>query len=201
MKFLHLLFVYAIIFGLFEAFWRRSHGGGLFHDWYDKWIKPWLKINYRIPSVIVNSIAIFCLGVGLRGMIWWQAGLFALVVWAFWDVTFGMYMGIGMHPYPGDEDKAEYDRQYPVVWILNSLFSDSHDPIYGRYGIWYDFCGMWLRFTYPLIPLLFLPTFSPWILALGLLVAICYYVNVWMFDWCNSELTAGFAAGMLFALA
>lgn len=195
-----MLFLYAIMFGVFEAIWRRSHGGGLFHDWYDKWIKPWLKVNYRIPSVIVNSTAIFCLGLGLRGLVWWQAGLFALAVWAFWDITFGMYMGIGMHAYPNDEDKAEYKRQYPVVWVLDAIFKDNHDPAWGRYGVAYDFCGMWLRYTYPLVLFLFLPTFTPWILVLGLLVAICYYINVWVFEWCNSEITAGFLAGLFFVL-
>lgn len=194
------IILYAILFGVFEAIWRRSHGGGLFHDWYDKWIKPWLKVNYRIPSVIVNSTAIFCLGLGLRGLVWWQAGLFALAVWAFWDITFGMYMGIGMHSYPSAEDKAEYKRQYPVVWILDLLFSDSHDPILGRYGIAYDFCGMLLRFTYPLILLLFLPTFTSWMLSLGLLIAVCYYINVWIWQWFDAELAAGFLAGCFFVL-
>lgn len=195
-----MLIVYACVIGVYEAIWRRSHGGGLVHIWYDKYVKPWLKINYRIPSVLVNSTVIFCLGLGLRGLMWWQAGIFALVVLAFWDITFGMYMGIGMHPYPNDEQKSEYKRQYPVVWLLDLIFTDSHDPTTGRYGIWYDFCGMWLRFTYPLIPLLFLPSFSPWILSLGLIVAICYYINVWVLNWCNAEITAGFFAGLFFVL-
>lgn len=195
-----LKFLYACLFGVYEAIWRRSHGGGLLHDWYDRWIKPWLKVNYRIPSVIVNSVCVWELGFGLRGLEWWQAGLFALVVWAFWDITFGMYMGIGRHPYPDAEDKAEYDRQYPVVWILNAVFKDSHDPIWGRYGAAYDFCGMWLRFTYPLVPLLFLPTFTPWMLVLGLVVALCYYVENWACSWLNEEITAGFFAGLFFVL-
>lgn len=195
-----MLIVYAVIFGIFEAIWRRTHGGGIIHDWYDKYIKPWLKINARVFDALINCIAIFCLGIGLRGLVWWQAGIFMLLVWLFWDITFGMYMGIGMHPYPNDKDKDEYEHQYPVVWILNLLFSDSHDPIWGRYGIAYDFCGMWLRYTYPLIPLLFLPTFTPWMLLLGLLVAICYYINVWVWRWCNAEITAGFLAGLFFVL-
>lgn len=191
--------IYSMVIGVYEAIWRRSHGGGLIHDWYNKYIKPWLKINYRIPSIIVNSVVMFCLGFGLRGLVWWQSGIFALIIWAFWDISFGMYMGIGMHPYPDEKDKDEYDRQYPICWLLNLIFPDNHNSTWGRYGIAYDFCGMWLRFTYPLIPLLFLG-FSPWILTLGLIVAINYYLNVWILRWWDAEIMSGFFAGLFFVL-
>lgn len=195
-----MLYFWSVLVGLYEAIWRRSHGGGLIHDWYDKYIKPIIHINYRIPSVIVNTAVFFCVGFFLRHLVWWQAAIFALIVWAFWDISFGMYMGIGNHPYPDHEDKEEYKRQYPVVWILKFIFKDDHDPMWGRYGIAYDFCGMWIRFTYPLIPLLFLPTFTPWLLILGLSIAVCYTLDVWVLDWWDAELSSGFIAGLTFVL-
>lgn len=196
--------LFAVSIAVFEAVWRRSHGGGLFHDVWDKYVYPYIKVNYRIPSVLVHLAVWFSVGMWMRDMEWWMAAAFSLVLWAFWDITFGMYMGIGCHDYPSDEDKREYARQYPVVWVLDYLlpFSDSHDPIWGKYGVCYDFCGMWLRFTYPAIPLVvFMPeVFSPWLLAIGLIVAVNYYVAMWVWSWWNTELASGFFAGLFFTL-
>mgnify|MGYP003291823070 CR=1 FL=1 len=198
MNFIHI--IYGIVIGIYEGIWRRAHGGGLgIHDWYDKYIKPWLKLHARIIDWICNYPLLFCIAFFYKGMVWWHAAIATLIMWAFWDITFGMYMGIGMHPYPDKEDKDEYDRQYPICWLLNLIFPDNHNPTWGRYGIAYDFCGMWLRFTYPLIPLLFLG-FSPWILTLGLIVAINYYLDVWVLKWWDAEIMSGFFTGLFFVL-
>lgn len=195
-----MIYIWALIVGVYESIWRRTHGGGPISDWYKKHVQPWLKINGRVIETILNLGVFFCVGFFLRHLVWWQAIIFDLIVWAFWDITFGMYMGIGMHPYPDEKDRDEYKRQYPVVWILDAIFKDDGDPIYGRYGMVYDFCGMWIRFTYPLVPLLFLPTFTPWLLCLGLLTAINYYLNVWVWKWWDAEYTTGFMAGVFFVL-
>lgn len=189
----------ALLFGIYESIWRRTHGGGPIKKWYQKYIRPWLKINERTFDWILNYPLIFCIAFLDRDMIWWKAIIATLIMWAFWDISFGMYMGIGNHPYPNDEDKDEYDRQYPICWILNLIFPDNHNQTWGRYGIVYDFCGMWLRYTYPLIPLLFIG-FSPWILTLGLIVAINYYLNVWVWKWWDAEYTSGFITGLFFVL-
>lgn len=201
-----MLYLYSLVVGIYEAIWRRSHGGGLIHDWYDKWIKPWLKINYRIPSVIINSIVVFELAYGLRQLVQWQSLIVVGLVWLFWDYTFGMYMSIG-RPFGRtitDDDKEEYAKAW-FDWILRLVF-----PYKMWYGAWYDFAGMWIRFTFPLVPLCFMPSFTLWILLLGAIVPICYWLEIYLHEqfpktlsWklLNSELMSGFAAGIFLTLA
>lgn len=201
-----MIYLYSVVVGIYEAIWRRSHGGGLIHDWYDKWIRPWLKINYRIPSVLVNSIVVFELSFGLRHLSWWQSGVATLLVWLYWDYTFGMYMSIG-RPFGReitDDDKKEYAKAW-FDWILRAVFPKSM-----WYGAWYDFIGMVIRFTFPVIPLAFIPSFTPWIISLGIFVPLCYWFEIFCHEtwpktinWplLNSELMSGFITGVAFVLA
>lgn len=63
-------------------------------------------------------------------------------------------------------------RRYNEVWfakILNWCFPEEH-----RYGHFYDFCGMLIRYTCPLLLLMFIPGFGLEIVVLGELITVEY---------------------------
>lgn len=163
------LLVIAIAFGLFESAWRRWFGGG-FHklkEWWKKHI-PW--ISERLFKHAVNIVALFSICTWVRGLTWQYAlpiSIFLQI--CFWTLTFGMYFDIGRAGMPMDEYHV---KEYNKTWfapILNWFFDEKT-----RYTPFYDYCGMMIRFTWPLLFVFFLPTFNSGMLFIGPLVALAY---------------------------
>lgn len=154
--------------GIFESLWRRWFGGGLskLSDWWEKHIK-WLSL--RLIKHAINISALFCAMFFWRNMTWYWSIYAALVMQIlFWTMTFGMYFDIGRHGKPvTEEDIKAYNKPW-FSFILNWCFTEE------RYTDFYDYCGMMIRFTWPLLLMFWLPTFNSGILFLGPLVALVY---------------------------
>lgn len=189
-------------FGMFYALWRRCYGG---------WDTPiWKKLFPKHGSAlhrnfwrVVDLAAVFCLLFFYAGVAWWWA-LYAAVVVQFvlWDWSFGMYMGIGRHAVPPPEEEIEEYEDQVFAPALGWLF-DERD----RYGAFYDFVGMSIRFAVPGLLLWFVPTLGGGMIALGLIIGLAYFMDVRFSEkgiknWIArnfSELAAGCAAGVAIA--
>jgi len=180
-------------FGAFESVWRRWFGGGFQSRW--KWL------NVRFLKHCVNVAALFAVCFWLRDLKWGWALYAALVLeLAFWTPTFGMYFDIGRSGKPATQyDLDEYNKSW-FAPILNWLFPESI-----RYTPYYDYIGMFIRFTAPTLLLFFVPTFNSGILFLGSIVSMAYGVcwvllqkgalkDLWPTE--LAEYASGLAAGL-----
>lgn len=181
-------------FGAFESVWRRWFGGGFDYSWL-KWC------NHRPIKHCINIAALFAALYFLRGMAWQWAAYTALVMQLlFWTLTFGKYFDIGHSGRPKDEKEI---KDYNRPWfspILNWMFPDEY-----RYTAFYDYVGMFIRFTWPLFLVFWIAPFNSGLLMLGTVVAIAYGIGWVCSDWGIikrlgatefGEFVAGFATGM-----
>lgn len=182
-------------FGAFESVWRRWFGGGFEYRWL-KWC------DHRPIKHAVNIAAIFAVVHFLKGASWrWSLYAALVMQLLFWTLTFGMYFDIGRAGRPVTEDDI---KAYNKPWfapILNWAFPDEH-----RYTPFYDYMGMFIRFTWPLLLVFWMPQFDSGLLMLGTIVAISYGLG-----WVGyekslikkigatefGEFAAGFATGFL----
>ena len=149
---------------IYESLWRRLYGGWI-SDWWKshiKWIKP------RAVYTIINLFAVFAIGFWFRNMEWYWAVCLSILIEIFWSLAHGPWFDIGAGGEPDDKMKKRYNKMF-YHYILDWAFPDSE-----HYKAFYDFCGMYLRYSWMLIPICFLPTFNFGIMYLGVLVAITY---------------------------
>jgi len=194
-----ILCLIALGFGIFESIWRRWFGGGFDY----KWLK-WL--NFRFLKHTINIIALFSICYWVRGIHWaWALYTALMMQLCFWSLTFGMYFDIGRG---GKHVTPEGIEDYNKPWFapfLNWCFKE--DQLYTPF---YDFCGMMIRFTWPVLLVGFVPTFSYSIALLGEWVAFVYAMG-WVL-WGRGRLTkigptelgefaAGFMTGVLMVLS
>ncbi len=153
-------------FGAFESVWRRWFGGGFNY--------PWLKwCDHRFLKHLVNIGAIFALMFFLRGMAWQWSIYVALVTQIlFWTMTFGMYFDIGRGGRPVTEEDIEAYNKPWFSKILNWLFPDEY-----RYTPFYDYMGMFVRFTWPLLLVFWIHPFNSGLIFLGTAVAVAYGIG------------------------
>lgn len=156
-------------FTAFESVWRRTHGGGPISNWFNKYVSPWLfGLTARVFFTTLNLIAVACLGLFYKDLVWWKAAVLVGSVWVYWDASFGMYMDIGRKQPVSSDDRRCY-RNTPFNWVLHWIFPDDM-----QYGKTYDFVQMWFRYTWPLVLVPAFGVASWWILSLGLAVAATY---------------------------
>jgi hypothetical protein len=185
-------------FGVFECVWRRWFGGGFVYDW----LKP---INHRFIKHIVNIAAIFCVLFFLKGMVWYWSLYAAIAIQVlFWTLAFAVYFDIGHKGKPISEEKI---KEYNKPWfapILNWCFSEEY-----RYTAFYDYLGMFCRYTWPLLFVFWLPSFNSGLLVLGTLVAMVYGIGWVGYDKALikkigptefGEFVSGFCTGMFIVL-
>lgn len=187
-----------LCFGAFESVWRRWFGGGFEYSWL-KWC------DHRFLKHCVNVAAIFSVAFFLRGMSWQWSLYVALVMQIlFWTLTFGMYFDIGHKGRPTtEEDIKAYNKPW-FSHLLNWLFPDEY-----RYTPFYDYLGMFIRFTWPLLLVFWLHPFNSGLIFLGSVVAMAYGIGWVCFDKAIikkigatelGEFVSGFATGMYLVL-
>lgn len=187
----------AIGFGIFESIWRRWFGG-----WEWKWLGPF---DRRFIKHIVNIAALFSVCYFIKNLSWqWSIYTTLVMQILFWTLTFGMYFDIGRGGRPvTEEDIDAYNKPW-FAKFLNWCFPDEY-----RYTPFYDFCGMMIRFTWPLALVFFVPTFNFGILMLGEFVALAYGLGWVMREknvmkkvgpTCFGEIASGFLTGLMFIL-
>jgi len=164
----YMIYVVALCMMIFESLWRRNYGGGLLAPIWKK--TKWLKwLNFRFVLTILNIAVIGGIGYHFRLMEWYWSLTMAAVYMIYWCLAHGPWFDCGRDEHPSEKMIERYNK----VWfapILNWCFSEEH-----RYGHFYDFCGMLIRYTWPLFFIIFLPTcHTIGILLLGELVAITY---------------------------
>ena len=153
-------------FGVFESVWRRWFGGGFDYQWL-KWC------DHRFLKHLVNICAVFALMLFLRGMTWQWSLYVALVIQVlFWTLTFGMYFDIGRGGRPVTEEDIEAYNKPWFSKILNWLFPDEY-----RYTPFYDYMGMFFRFTWPLLLVFWIHPFNSGLILLGTIVAGAYGIG------------------------
>lgn len=156
----------ALGFGVFESIWRRWFGGGFDY----KWLK---LFNHRMLKHAINIGAIFSVLFFLKDMSWYWSLYAAVVIQClYWTMRFAMYFDIGHHHRTPTEEDIKY---YNSVWfapILNWCFAEEY-----RYTAFYDYLGMFIRYTWPLLLVFWLPVFNSGILALGTIVAMSYGIG------------------------
>jgi len=167
----YILLPVALGFGVYESLWRRWFGG--------KELPKWLKwMDRRFVKHCINTVALFSVCFFVRGLAWYWSAYAALVFQIlFWTTTFGMYFDIGRSGRP----ITEYDiEEYNKSWfspILNWFFSEKQ-----RYTPFYDYIGMFIRFTSPLLLLFWLPSFNSGLLFLGTIVSVVYGLGWTLFE-------------------
>ena len=158
----------AVGFGVFESFWRRWFGGGFK-------LKNWLKfLNHRFFQHVVNVLALFSVCYWVRGLVWYWA-LYATLVMQllFWTLAHGMYFDMGRGgPPTTDKEKKRYNE----AWFSKFLDWCFDEPY--RYSTFYDYCGMLLRYTWPVVLMVFVPTFNSGIVLLGQWTAFVYGIGL-----------------------
>ncbi len=188
----------ALGFGIFESIWRRWFGGGFEYKW--------LKIlDHRMIKHCINICAIFALLFFLKDMAWYWSLFAALVIQClFWTLRFSVYFDIGHKHTPLTEEEI---KEYDAMWyapVLNWCFAKEY-----RYTAFYDYLGMFLRYTWPLFLVIWLPAFNSGLLALGTLVAIAYGIGWVGYDKSLikkigptefGEFVSGFMTGLLLVL-
>jgi hypothetical protein len=163
-----ILLAISIPVAVFESAWRRTYGGGCIATWWNncKWIK-WL--NIRFVCTILNLILIFSICQWIRGLVWyWSLSVAVIIQFLYWALGHGPYFDIGRGGPPDDKMLKRYNKMF-YHYILDWCFPEEH-----RYSHFYDFCGMWLRYTWMLLLILIVPTFNIGLLNLGTIVAIVY---------------------------
>lgn len=158
------LAVVGLGFAAFESIWRRWFGGGF------KGVAPFKWFNKRFLKHCLNVAAMTAVAVFVRGIP--LPGALCLAVFlqvCFWTLTFGMYFDIGR----GGQPRSEYDvEEYNKTWFAGAL--NWFFPEGTRYTAFYDYCGMTIRFTWPMAFAMFVPTFNSGMLCVGPLVALAY---------------------------
>lgn len=145
-----------ILFVPFESIWRRAFGD-------DGFGLPILK--HRIVLHIINVAALFSYMFFVKGFNPYVAVYCALALQiCFYTLSF--YSGFDMgHSYPPSQ--KEIDDYGLIGKILDKIF-----PQDKWYKYQYDFCFMWIRYTYPLLLVVY--WFNPLFLLVGLVVASGY---------------------------
>lgn len=193
----------AILFGVVYAFWRRCYGGLDSKIWKKLFPKHGSSMHRQFWR-IVNIALLFCLSHFYLGLaIAWSVYVALIIQFVFWDWTFGMYMGIGRHAVPPPASDIEEYNEQVFAKALNWLIEGDQS----RYGEFYDYLGMMLRFAAPGLLMFFVPTFSISFCLLGMLIATSYLVGIRFaekgydnfFTRNFSELAAGFFTGTFIA--
>ena len=147
------------LFVVFESVWRRAFGDDGFN-------LPILK--HRITLHLLNIAALFSYLYFIRNFNIYVCAYCVIVIqWLFYTRTF--YAGFDMgHSYPPtDAEIAAYGK---IGDLLKKIF-----PADKWYKCGFDFAFMTIRYTYPLILILF--WFSPLILTIGFFVACAYLIG------------------------
>jgi len=147
------------LFVVFESVWRRAFGD-------DGFGLPILK--HRITLHLLNIAALFSYLFYIKGLnVYICAYCVAVIQWLFYTRTF--YAGFDMgHSYPPTDKEI---KDYGVIGKLLKLIF----PARLWYRTAFDFCFMWIRYTYPLALIVY--WFNPLLLFVGLVVAIGYAVG------------------------
>ena len=154
--------MFNVCFVAFESIWRRAFGD-------DGFGLPILK--HRIVLHILNVIVLFAFLVGIKGFGYYEAGYCVIVIEGlFYSSTFYAGFDLG-HSYPPSPEEI---KAYGIIGrILEKIF-----PKDKWYKKGFDFCFMTIRYTYPIVMIVY--WFKLWILIIGLLVA-CSYAIGWRF--------------------
>lgn len=168
-----------LLFATFYGFLRRWFGGGF---------KSTRLGNNRGVQCVVMVLSTMIVSLPyFYGFTQWWVWLIWLVanIWLyaqFWSRGHGPEFdeGRGSDPRKDPELMERYNKRW-FHKLLNKIFAEPH-----RYGFWYDFWSMLLRYTGPMIPMYFI---SPIFLKVGLLVspiyAICWTLSEkdpWIFQ-------------------
>lgn len=87
----------------------------------------------------------------------WKDWIFALTVscwlqFIFWSIGHGPGFDEGRGEYPNEETIKRYQKYY--LNVIPDWFADK--GFYSYYGVGYDFTWMFVRYTFPMIPMAFL---------------------------------------------
>lgn len=151
--------IWKILFVPFESVWRRAFGDDGFN-------LPILK--HRIVLHIINVLALFGYMFYIKEFNPYVAGYCALALQiCFYTLSF--YSGFDMgHSYPPSQ--KEIDDYGWIGKILDKIFPENK-----WYKYQYDFCFMWIRYTWPLLLVVY--WFNPLFLLVGLVVASGYAIG------------------------
>lgn len=159
-----LLATVAIAACAFESVWRRWFGGGFKSETYK-------FLDRRIIKHIVNIVFIFAIMYWVRGLdILWTVITVGIMEGLYWSLGHGPYFDLGRGGMPDEKMKKRYNKMF-YHYILDWCFSEEE-----RYTTFYDFCGMLIRYTWPLLLMWIVPGFNLGITVLGELVAVAYAV-------------------------
>ena len=159
----------AILYGVWESFWRRCFGS-------DGWHKPIIK-NRTIQhflNIVVFIIPLCVLRLGPTYLALGYAVYLSVIVQGLlWALHHGEWFGLG--------DDSKEDKRYftkPLnKWVLTPIFD-----LFGweKYGFAYDYSGMTLRYTLPCLCLV--PIYDWAIVLVGLAVTPIYAFSALFYE-------------------
>lgn len=100
----------------------------------------------------------------------WTAIAVTIVEGLHWSLGHGPYFDLGRGGIPDEKMKKRYNKMF-YHYILDWCFPEEE-----KYGTFYDFCGMLLRYTWPLLLLWVVPSYNLSVSVLGELIAVAYAV-------------------------
>ena len=179
--------IFKILYALFMGFWRDLFGK-------DGYNLPVLK--NRFVEHIIAFIATFCLCFFVKDIKWWWSAWIAVWVQIEWSLGHGACYDVGTHGKPDEKMIKRYEKMVGYKLLCKIFPKDEW------YSFGFDFILLAIRYTYPLIPIVF--WFNPVLLTLGLIVSGLYAI----YRYCefvrqhrllDVEIWAGLSVGMYIA--
>lgn len=154
--------LFGILFTIFESGFRRLFGSSCSIP----------VVGSRACQHIVNCCVIGCFLYFIKEFHWISCLLITADI-QFWLITrkHGVFFDIGAGGQPDEKTLKRYNSML-ATRILNKIFPND------KYSAIYDYVGMVLRYTAPLIPLMFF--FNPLIFTMGILIGTGYLFCWWL---------------------
>ena len=158
------------------------------------------KNGYNLPILknrfvqhVLGFLATLSLCVLTKGIVWYWAVWIAVWVQIYWAIGHGFAYDLSTHGEPDEEMLKRYKKAVGYKFVCK--FFDEKD----WYTFGFDFILLTIRYTYPLIPIVY--WFGPVLLSLGLVISglyalyrYCPYVRTKRL--LDVEIWAGFATGL-----
>lgn len=189
--------MFEALFVVFEAIWRRFYGG---------WLSDIPVISSRAFQTILNCIVLFCVLFFLLGLSWWVSAIVLSVVqFLYYAKGHGAMFDLGHHDKSDPAMLERYERQWGYKLVCK-LF-----PKEQWYGYWFDFSLLLIRYTLPLLALVWVKW---WIPFAGIIAVGGYALGWYLQDkgskflnnsFCNyatnlGEIFVGFGIGLMLVL-
>ena len=176
--------IFKILYVIFSSGYRDAFGK-------NGWYLPIIK--YRMVQHVIAFCMTFVFCLYCKCITWYWSAWIAVWVQIFWAIGHGCCYDLATHGYPDETMIKRYEKMVGYK-LLCKIFPKDEWYTFG-----FDFILLTIRYTYPLIPIVY--WFGPVLLSLGLVISGLYAI----YRYCpyvrtkrllDVEIWAGFATGL-----